>query len=252
MTAVIDPRYHGPPGSANGGYACGVAAAPLHAPTTEVRLHRPPPLGVPLTIDRVSDGVRLVDAEGGVVASARALDDLPPAVPRPDDHELDAAVAAFDVGAYADRHWFPHCFTCGPAREPGDGLRLFPAPVGDGSLVAWRWTPAPSAVAADGLVDERVVWAALDCPGGLAWMDGDDAPAGPAVLGRLAARVVRRPAEGEQLVVAGWRRDRNGRRLGAGTAVWDTAGEVVAVGDALWIELDAEQAAAFGVRGGRP
>ena len=59
---TIDPRFNGPPGSGNGGYACGLVAGLLGGPA-EVTLRLPPPLGTPLRWDgeRLLDG----DARGG-------------------------------------------------------------------------------------------------------------------------------------------------------------------------------------------
>ena len=40
---IIDPRFRGPPESANGGYVCGIVAG-LIGETAEVTLRRPPPI----------------------------------------------------------------------------------------------------------------------------------------------------------------------------------------------------------------
>src|SRR5262245_19290209 len=118
-TVIIGPRFNGPPGSANGGFACGVAAHALGDGPTEVRLRRPPPLAAPLDLRYVDDGVEL-SQEGSIVATARpwsgAVD--VPAVPEPD--ELAHAVDDFDGVGYERCHPFETCFTCGPARAAGD------------------------------------------------------------------------------------------------------------------------------------
>ncbi len=113
-------------------------------------------------------------------------------------------------------------------------------------LFAWPWTPDPSTTV-DGAVSTPVMWAALDCPGGTAWLSGPDV--GAIVLGRLTAQVHRRPEPGQSLVVVGWRGDRQERRLGAGSAVWSESGALLAAGMATWIVLTPEQAAAFGAAG---
>ena len=60
----------------------------------------------------------------------------------------DAAAAAAASYPGHTFHPFPTCFACGTAREEGDGLRIFPGPVGDGprrrDRVAATWTPHPS------------------------------------------------------------------------------------------------------------
>ncbi len=138
---------------------------------------------------------------------------------------------------------------CGPRRADGDGLRIFPAPV-DGSVafVAWPWVPHPSVTDDDGLVDGPVMWGALDCPSGLAWLR-DPEPLEPSVLGRMRAGVHRRPAAGEPLIAAGWMISKNGRKRISGSAIWSRDGEVLARSLATWIALSPEQLRTFGVVG---
>jgi hypothetical protein len=65
MTAslVIAPRFCGPPGSANGGYACGLIAAYLDG-QAEITLRRPPPLATPMAVERDGEGsVRVLDGD---------------------------------------------------------------------------------------------------------------------------------------------------------------------------------------------
>jgi hypothetical protein len=241
---IID-RFRGPPRSGNGGYACGLVAREVPGDEAEVTLRRPPPLGRSLAVVHDGETVRLEDG-GQVVAEGRPahLDiDLPALIPAA--RVVDAA-ARFDEDAYQAAHAFPECFTCGPDRDDGDGLRLFPAAVEPG-VVAWPWEPTAAIVEGDGLVPDEILWAALDCPSGLAWMgDAPGAADAPAVLGRMTAGVQRRPAVGERLVVMGWRIAREGRRLLAGSAVYRAdGGEVLAANRAVWVLLDEEQRAAF-------
>lgn len=245
-TVTITRRFCGPPGSGNGGYTTGLVAAALSgAPAVEVTLHRPPPLERPLQLAREGDGATLHDGDDLVArGTVCELELEPPAAPTAD--ELAAAVASFDVDQYAADHAFAGCFTCGPARDDGDGLRLFPAPLARDALHVWSWTPGPQDVEQDGSVSTPIAWAALDCPGGLAWMTHDDVPA---VLGRLRVAVRRTPTEAEPLVVGGWRIAEEGRKRHSGSVIWSAEGEVLAVGEAVWIVLTAEQQAAFGVAG---
>jgi hypothetical protein len=247
-TVTIPAHFHGPPGSGNGGYTCGVAALTLGADPARVRLFVPPPVDRELEVRRRGEDCVLLD-DDSVVAEARPASlDLGPPEPVLYD-EAVAALARFDVDAYAAQHAFPTCFTCGPGRAPGEGLRLFPAPVeGRRGLVASPWVPHESHAGADGGVRTEIVWAALDCPGGLVWILGDP-PTGPAVLGELCASVLRRPAAGEELVAAGWLLDAEGRKRRSGTAVWTGDGELVAKARATWIVLSPEQHTDFAVRG---
>lgn len=247
-TVVLAGRFNGPPGSANGGYACGMAAGALTDGPAEVVLRRPPPLDVPLDVVETDDGIELHDA-GQVVAFAKHWDGAVEVPPRPSQAAIDRAVSSLDVAEYASTHPFDHCFTCGPARDEGDGLRLFPGPIEAASMVAWPWTPAASVADDEGFVPAAVMWAALDCPTGLAWIQAPDgSTTGPAVLGRLAAHIDRRPVVGDELVVAGWQIAADGRKVSSGGAVWAADGEVLAASLATWVVLDEEQAAAFGAR----
>jgi hypothetical protein len=64
-TVVLAARFNGPPGSANGGYACGMAAGALTIGPAEVVLRRPPPLDVPLEVVETAEGIELRRPEVG-------------------------------------------------------------------------------------------------------------------------------------------------------------------------------------------
>jgi hypothetical protein len=224
----IGERFRGPPGSANGGYACG-SVAELLGGGVEVTLRRPPPLGRPLELEPWDGGAVVLDGDE-LVAEARpatvALD-----VPR----VVSLAQAERAAGGYPlfRGHPFPTCFTCGPDRAVGDGLRIFPGPVPGGHLWAAPWTPHPSVADRDELVAPEVVWAALDCPGGLAILDG-----AVAVLGRMAAEVRARPRAGTPYCLVAWPDGAPaGRKRPAGSALLDAQGRVLAAARAVWVTL---------------
>jgi hypothetical protein len=81
-------------------------------------------------------------------------------------------------------------------------------------------------------VTAEIVWAAIDCPGGFAV--GVSASGGT-VLGRMTARIVRLPAEGERCISSGWSLGEDGRKRYAGTALLSDAGEPLAFGRQTWI-----------------
>jgi hypothetical protein len=234
-TLVLGERFRGPPGSANGGYACG-AIAELLGGGVEVTLRRPPPLGRPLRL-RQRDGGGVVHDGDELVAEARPATvalDVPAAV------SLAQAQRAAEGYPLFRGHPFPTCFTCGPGRAAGDGLRIFPGPLPGGDLWAAPWTPDPSVAGRDGLVAPEVVWAALDCPGGLAILDG-----AVAVLGRMAARVLARPLAGTPYCLVAWPNGApDGRKRPAGSALLDGHGGVLAVARAVWVTVPAPEPAA--------
>ena len=225
----LEERFCGPPASANGGYACG-AIAELLGGEVEVTLRRPPPLGRPLRL-RVGDGGAVVHDGDELVAEARPATVAlgVPAVVSPAQAERAAAGYPLFQG-----HPFPTCFTCGPDRAPGDGLRIFPGPLAGGDLWAAPWTPDPSVADQDGLVESAVIWAALDCPGGFAAGVGDTMM----VLGRMAARVLARPRADTAYCLVAWRGGpAAGRKRPAGSALLDARGGVLAVARTLWVTI---------------
>jgi hypothetical protein len=212
---IIPPRYNGPPGSANGGYACGLISEALGG-GFEVTLLRPPPVGVDL--DLVGHELRQGDV---VIAEARRAPPLDLDVPAPVSVE-EAEEASKGYPGF-QHHAYPTCFTCGPERD--DGLRIFPGPVeGRDGLVASPWTPEEAR--------PEIIWAALDCPGGWAV---DDFQREGVMLGRMAAGIRELPRVGERHVVVGWPVGEEGRKRHAGSALYSASGEVLALARSTWI-----------------
>jgi hypothetical protein len=234
----IGRRFRGPPGAANGGFASGSLAALLGgAVDVEVSLRRSVPLERPLEVRHDGDAAVLLDDGGRLLAEAR-----PPAaevgLTVPDIPTPEEARAAAGRGAYYGDPLFPDCFVCGPARAPGDGLRIFPGPVSGHSVWAAPWTPDPSVGGPDGQVRDEVVWAALDCPGGVAAVEAAAVPAGtPVLLGQMTARLGARPRIGTEYRTVAWLLGRDGRKLTAGSALLGPDGEVLAAARALWVVL---------------
>ncbi|NRQ48329.1 hypothetical protein [Aeromicrobium stalagmiti] len=232
---TIPAQFNGPDHSGNGGYVAGMLAAEHGGPgpvTSTLRL--PPPLDVPLSWehDTHHDGeiVRLLTAGGAVVGEATPgtfTRDVP-AVPT--DAEAATGLAAYPGFHH---HPFDRCFTCGTAREDGDGLRLFTGPIGDGRT-AGPWTPHAAFGHTDGLLDVPTTWAALDCPGGWA----ADFTQQTMVLGRMTAEVVRAPRAGEPLLAAGELDERDGRKFLTSTALYTPDGELLGRAEQVWIEVD--------------
>ncbi|MQY02039.1 hypothetical protein [Actinomadura macrotermitis] len=222
---IIKTRFHGPDGSGNGGYVAGLLAAHVDADTVTVSLRKPPPLESDLRVSPADDrwlGAWLWDGED-LVAEALAGAIVVPPVPPVAHAAALAASCGFPPGG---RHPFPRCFVCGPEREPGDGLRIAPGPVGEGTVAA-PWTPAAEP-------GPELVWAALDCPG--AW--SFDLSDRTAVLGTMTAQVLGLPEAGEDCVVMGLARSREGRKMHAATALYGADGRLLGRAEQIWIEVD--------------
>ena len=231
-TITIPRRCNGPPGSANGGYACGLVADVVGIPV-EVSLRVPPPLERPLRVVRDGERLEVRDGETLVAEGARTEVDLEPPV-RP---SLEAAAGASRRGAgpWARDHPFPTCVTCGPEREPGDGLRIFPGALDGRGEFAADWTPHPTLAGPDGAVPAPWVWAALDCPSSAPVLMAERE--GPCVLARLGARLFDPVEAGSPHVVVSWPLESDGRKHHTASALLKPSGELRGVARALWIEL---------------
>jgi hypothetical protein len=227
---IIDPVFEGPPASAHGGYVCGVLASHLPA-DAEITLRMPVPLGTALELAPHNGGLALHDgttiiAEG---ASTRLENDAPQP---PTFAEALAATASFP-GLHS--HPYPRCVGCGTDRTDAVALRLFPGPLVGRDLVAAVWYPSGDATA-DGLIRPEFAWAALDCPGGWAAMRFGQVER-PAVLGRMAARVLEPITAQSAHIVVGWLDNVSGRKLAAGSALYSRDGVLQGFSRQTWITL---------------
>lgn len=254
---IVPARFCGPPSSGNGGWTAGALAALVehdspgealpdnHAeawPAVRVALRQPPPLDSPMTVG--AEGTTTVATFGGAVV-ARAdvvVDGSGPVEVDPVGREEAHAAQASYPGLRS--HPFPTCFVCGTARDEGDGLRIWPGRVSDheGAVrVAATWTPHPS-LAEDwhAYVDDvrhaslPVTWAALDCIGGWA----GDLTERLMVLAGMTARVDALPVVGEEHVVVGTARRREGRKTFTASTLYDADGRVVASAEHVWVAVD--------------
>ncbi len=233
---TISSRYCGPTGSVNGGYACGSIAAYADGPVT-VKLRQPPPLDTPMSVEQDGEGALRVRHDGTLIAETAPA-------PAPLTPQLPGSAAMADLrgvtarARYFDDPYFPDCFVCGINRQPGDGLRIFPGPLNDRQVWAAPWTPDPSVAGPAGTVRPEVVWAALDCPSGIAAGEGTDLGQDTAiVLGSMTASLPALPAPGDQCQVIAWPAGRDGRKLTAGSALLGPGGDVLAIARAVWITV---------------
>jgi hypothetical protein len=228
---TISAQFNGPEHSGNGGWVAGLLAAELGPGPVTSTLRIPPPLDVALSFEHDGDEVRLLTAGGAVIGTASPGQLNRDAPTAPTAEEAERALAAYQG---FDHHPFDRCFTCGTARGEGDGLRLFPGPVGDGRTAA-PWTPHAAFGGADGLLDVPTTWAALDCPGGWA----ADFTRQLMVLGRMTAEIIRRPRAGEPHLSTGVLRSHEGRKFVTDTALHTADGELLGRAEQIWIQVDA-------------
>jgi hypothetical protein len=233
---TIPSRFRGPPGSGNGGYVCGRVAAYLGGQVT-VTLRRPPPLATPMAVGPDGEGSVRIHHGRTLIAEATSSPGSP-ALGIPGRVSMaDARTAAGHARYYSDPV-FPTCFVCGTGRQPGDGLRIFPGPVAGRPLWAAPWTPDSSVTDSSGRVRPEVVWAALDCPGGIAAAEAADLERDTAILlGRMSASLAALPVAGDRYRVIAWPAGRDGRKLTAGSALLGPDGQVLAAATTVWLTV---------------
>ncbi|HEX6932724.1 MAG TPA: hypothetical protein VF162_11310 [Streptosporangiaceae bacterium] len=230
----IPSRFCGPSDSGNGGYVCGRVAAYAGAPAT-VTLRKPPPLDTMLAVERDGDGAVRVRDSAALIADGQAASDAP-SLEIPGQVSAAQASAAAGRSRYFQNPLFPDCFVCGPARQPGDGLRIFPGQVAGKALWAAPWTPHSSVAGAAGRVRAEIVWAALDCPSGIAAADAAGLDTA-ILLGRMTVRLAARPEAGQPCRVIAWPAGRDGRKLTAFSALLGPGDEVLATARAVWLTV---------------
>jgi hypothetical protein len=229
---VIARQFRGPPNSGNGGYVCGIVSREIEGAST-VALRNLIPLDTPLKFEETPEGARLVGRDGTLIADGvRYTSDLPDPPPPP---TLEQARAAGERCTVIEKPFHPPCFTCSSIREDGDGLRILPGQIegAEPGHIACVWTPHANFAAADGTIPAEIVWAALDCPGSLAWIT--KAGMGGGLLGTMTGEVLRLPRAGEPTIVTAWPIEQSGRKFIAGVALFDAQGRLMARGSQIWI-----------------
>lgn len=200
----------------------------------ECTLRKPIPLERDLHVE-ASDGVqRLLDGNELIIeATGTHIDSA-----RQNCPTFDAAERAAGNSPAFHNHPFPTCFTCGPERVEGDGLRIFPGRLasegGESNIFAAPWIPDPSLAESNSIVRPEFVWAAMDCPTGFAagfpWR-------GTLVTGRLAVEQTHLVHVGQRYVVLSWPTGNEGRKFHAGAALYGPDGELCARAKATWIKI---------------
>jgi len=177
----------------------------------------------------------LLDGSELIIEAAKTTIDVAQHLAAP----FDQAQRASSTSPAFANHPFPTCFTCGPERREGDGLRIFPGRILDAddsdSLFAAPWIPDSSLTSGGVVVRPEFVWAAMDCPTGFAagfpWR-------GTLVTGRLAVEQIAPIYPLRPYVVMSWSTSSEGRKYHAGAALYDSSGEMCARARATWIKLE--------------
>jgi hypothetical protein len=231
----FERRFRGFESGALGGYAAGAVVAGRIDGPAEVNLRSLPPMGRDLKLSERGDdgGLALHDGETLVLEAKPTPFELEIQLP-PEMSEAEEArnrLIHDELG-----HLYPSCFTCGPDREAGDGLRLFMGRSrADADVLVAAWTPDPALAESGDAIPTEMVWAALDCPS--IWAIGEFPEGGFNVLARQRVESLEPVPVGEPSVVTAWPIERDGRKHLTGVAIHDADGRLLARGESLLVEV---------------
>lgn len=224
-SVIIDPRFQGIPKIALGGYVGGRLARRWSS--AEAFFRRPVPLGRNLRLEeRGGQEVGLLDGDE-ILARVRPSEVEVRVPPVATLEESEVAMRAYPG---FNRHLYPNCFTCGPARAEEDGLRIFAGPVAGRELVASSWIPNPGLMGASGDVAREYIWSALDCPSiwALIMQEPSDSSV-RAVSARMAVQQKAPVTPLEPHIVVAWAIGREDRTRTGGAAILTASGELCAL-----------------------
>jgi hypothetical protein len=229
-SVIIARKYCGFLNRGNGGYVCGIAAGYIQG-AAEVTLWKPPPVDLPLDIERINKRILLKNGDV-IIAEARPSSinlDIP------NSPTLKETIEASKLSsAISDNPPSPDCFVCGCNRANGDGLRVFAGPVFGRDIVAAPWVPDTPLADDSGMIKEEFLWAVLDCPGAYAFIDRGIPMM---VLGRLVASVKKKITPCENCIIIGWKISTDGRKLFSGSALFSESGELCGMSKATWFVI---------------
>lgn len=234
----LDNWFQGPTGSGQGGWTAHRLQQAIGQPVT-VAIRAPIPLETDLVvIEQVAQ-----------VPTWHLVDPTEPESPILIATTWDADYAStdavsIDVASQAREgfpnhhdHPVPVCFSCG--LEP-DSMRVHPGPMDDGRW-ATDWTVPQWAAQDDGSVDLGALWAAVDCAQAI--YAGNAGGRRESLTVQLAVESLAPLRVGETYALVAWQGTYDtawdGRKRGAGGAVFSADGECVARSSSFWVALTA-------------
>jgi hypothetical protein len=225
-------RFRGFDHGALGGYVAGAVARRIEGPA-EANLRALPPMEQELKLKEGAEGaLELIDGDTLVLEAKATSFELEIPDPLSPDEAEDASHRL--LHEEGEPHLYPGCFTCGPDRDQGDGLRLFMGRTDREDLLASSWTPHPGLADGEELPAE-MVWAALDCP--TIWAVGAFPEGMFYVLARQRVETLAPVGLGEPAIVSAWPISHDGRKHLSGAAIHADDGTLLARGESLLIEV---------------
>jgi hypothetical protein len=229
----VSTWFQGPTGSGQGGWTTHRLATAIGEPVT-VAIRRPIPLNINLAVVEVDDSWHLVDpaqpSEPVLIATRSDA-----TFAETNAVSVESAADARSRFPLHDDHPVPVCFSCGT--NP-DSMRVHSGPLGEGRW-ATDWTVPDWAVDDAGTVDEGALWAAIDCA--QAWYAGNAGGRRHSVTVQLAVEIFEPLEPGATYSLVAWNgtydTEWDGRKRGAGGAVFANNGTCVAHSSSFWIAI---------------
>ncbi|WP_040808166.1 hypothetical protein [Nocardia concava] len=230
---TLPEHIHGYPDIVFGGYIAGLLAPHADAETVRVDFRSPVMVGTPFQLSRPESGrAAFTSLDDTVLVEASTATLTIDPIPTPSWSEAKEAVET--RLSYPGRT-ITDCYGCGEACEPGRGLRLFPWRIPGREVMAAAWTPDTALADENGELPPEIVWAALDCPGGLAGFIFSGMGRGTFTAALTATQTAPILA-GADYISHAWVLHRDGRKHTVGVALSTPDGDLCALAEALWIE----------------
>src|SRR5438270_8028869 len=204
----------------------------MHVPA-DVTIRRPIPMEKELSLQEHSDHIHVKNGDDLIAEAAPFVWSAHPPKEQVSFKQSEDAAA---LSPAFHNHPFPTCFTCGPDRAQGDGLRIFPGKWKgkDRDYFVAPWIPAADLADKSGLIRDEIIWAAMDCPTGFA---GGFPYEGTLVTGRLGAHLTAPVHAEEKCILLSWATGVEGRKHFAECILIGEDGSIRAESRATWIKL---------------
>jgi len=247
----IDSIYNGPVNCGNGGYISGLLASLLvdeGEGDAEIRINAAFPVETPLQVKDTDKGIG-VYLDDKLLGSARRIQ-LELNIPTPPN--VESARAASQRFEFIHASDPKGCYVCSPTRTSENGLLVFCGALDtliepeagidwrtqtEKNIVAALWRPAENLCNDKDTIDDIYVWSALDCPGAYA-IKAAEPNAGLQLLGTCSGSIKTPLKPNEDYIVSSWKTSANsGRKRFMGVAIHNTAGELMACAEQIWIDV---------------
>jgi len=227
-TITIPTRFQGVTGLGQGGYTAGLLAERIEGPST-ADFFNPIPLDRPLDLVESNGRLELHDGQT-LILRVRAFSGT---IRSADPVSIEDAEVARQRSPVYTTGAIPDCFSCGTIPE---SMGVHAGPLSDRQDFATSWTPPDWSNGEDGVVQDRYVWAAIDCPSGWrATTLGDELL--QAVTGQMHTSITGTIVQGRTYALVTWSDPWKGRRVKTGTALFDASGTRLAASEAVWISI---------------